>query len=154
MLQRADLWGGLFWLVISVFVTWQGYQLGLGRLNDPGSGFALFWIGLFMAGFALAISAGSVLRDGAKLVELWAGTRWRRVLTVIAMLIVYGLVFESVGFVPATSVLLLSLMLFVDPVRWPLAIVISIGAPLAIWVVVTRWLKIQMPAGLLSSWIG
>jgi putative tricarboxylic transport membrane protein len=54
----------------------------------------------------------------------------------------------------STFALLLALMLFVDPVRWPLAVVIAVAAPVGIWALVTKWLKIQMPAGILAPWIG
>ena len=70
----------------------------------------------------------------ATLGELWTGTRWQRVLTVVALLIVYGLAFEWIGFVSSTFALCSALMLFVDPVRWPIAVVISVAAPLGIWV--------------------
>ena len=135
-------------------MTWQGHQLGLGRLHNPGSGFALFWLGLIMSCFAAAILFGSLTRSGPSLGDLWAGTRWPRVLTVVALLIAYGLAFEAVGFVLSTFALLLALMLFVDPVRWPLAVVIAVTAPVGIWALVTKWLKIQMPAGVLATWIG
>lgn len=142
MIWRAEFWGGAFWLAVGAFVTWQGHKLGLGRLNNPGSGFALFWIGILMLGFAATILAGAIVGKGSALSELWAGTRWRRVLAVVTMLIVYGLAFEQVGFIPATLLLLLALMLFVDPVRWPLAILIAVAAPVGIWALVTKWLKI------------
>lgn len=154
MLQRADLWGGIFWLIVGVFVTWQGYLLGLGRLSNPGSGFALFWIGLMILGFAATILAGAIRHQGATLSSLWRGARWQRVLAVIAMLVIYGAVFEWAGFVLATAVLLLALMLFVDPVRWPIAVLLSIAAPFGIWALITKWLKIQIPTGLLAPWLG
>ena len=44
MLQNSALWGGLFWLLIGGFVVWAGHDMGLGRLNEPGPGFAFYWI--------------------------------------------------------------------------------------------------------------
>jgi putative tricarboxylic transport membrane protein len=70
------------------------------------------------------------------------------------MLLVYAALFEIAGFVLATFVLLLLLMLFIDPVRPDVAVGLSILAPLGIWFVVTKWLKIQMPAGVLAAWLG
>ena len=42
MVRKADFWSGTFWLCIAAFLVWQGRDLGLGRVNDPGSGFAVF----------------------------------------------------------------------------------------------------------------
>jgi hypothetical protein len=50
-----------------------------------------------------------------------------------------------------TLALLLTLMWFVDPVKWWLAPVIAVGATFGVWAVLTKWLKIQLPAGLLSG---
>ena len=85
---------------------------------------------------------------------MWSGARYVRVAVVVAMLIVYALAFEWAGFLAATFALLLTLMLFIDPVRIPLVVAIATLAPLAIWSLVTKWLKIQLPAGLLAPWLG
>jgi hypothetical protein len=45
VIRNSDLWGGLFWLSIGLFVIWAGYDMGLGRLNDRGSGFAFYCLG-------------------------------------------------------------------------------------------------------------
>ena len=154
MIRSAEIWGGVFWLLVGAFVTWQGHALGLGRLNDPGSGFAFFWIGLMIIGFAIPILIGALAKPGASLASLWDGAHWQRVLAVVVLLIVYGAIFEWVGFILATIALLLALMLFIDPVRWPLAVTIAVLAPVGIWLLITKWLKIQIPSGLLAPWIG
>lgn len=151
MLRKADFWSGLFWFAVSIFITWQGYILGLGKFSDPGSGFAVFGIGFLMILFSCSVIVNSArVQQGPQLANLWEGARWERVLALVALLIVYGAVFELVGFVVATIVLLLVLMLVVDRVQPLLAVAIAVSAPLLIWVVMTKWLKIQMPAGLLS----
>ena len=53
MIRNSELWGGLFWLAIGAFVIWAGRDMGLGRLNEPGSGFAFYWIGILVSAFAL-----------------------------------------------------------------------------------------------------
>jgi putative tricarboxylic transport membrane protein len=151
---RAELWGALFWLCMGLFVAWSGRDLGLGTLQEPGSGFVLFWLGVLMVGLALPLATSAILVGSPSLASLWAGTRWQRVLVVIALLLVFGFAFERVGFIPGAVALLLVLMLFVDFVGWGKAIVISIAAPTIVWFVMTTWLKVQLPAGILSGWLG
>ena len=139
MLARAELWGGLFWLAVGAYVAWAGRDLGLGTLHEPGSGFALFWIGLLMVGLSSLVIVPAVLTPSPSVASLWTGTRWPRVVLVITLLLVFGFSFETIGFVPGAIALLLVLMLFVDPVVW--------------WAM-THWLKVQLPAGLLSGWLG
>jgi putative tricarboxylic transport membrane protein len=154
VLARAELWGGLFWLAVGAFVCWSGRDLGLGTLHEPGSGFALFWIGLLMIGLSLLVIAPALLTPSPSVASLWDGTRWPRVILVIVLLMVFGFSFETIGFVPGAIALLLVLMLFVDPVVWWKAAIVSVTAPLCVWWAMTHWLKIQLPAGLLSGWLG
>ena len=89
----------------------------MGSLHEPGSGFAFYWIGILMCALALARHRpGRARPAGRPLASLWAGTRWGKVLVVVALLLVYGVGFETIGFIPCTLALLLVLMWFVDPV--------------------------------------
>ena len=154
MTRNSELWGGLFWLAVGIFVTWAGRDMGLGKLNEPGSGFAFFWIGIIMSGLALVILAQAAISGGPSVASLWNGTRWRKVLVVVALLLVYGVGFDAIGFIPCTLALLLVLMWFVDPVDWRLSIVIAFAATFGVWAALTKWLKIQLPAGVLAGLLG
>jgi putative tricarboxylic transport membrane protein len=153
-LGNAELWGGLAWLAFGLFIAWQGWTLGLGALHEPGSGFAVFWCGVIATLLALSVIVGAVLKGGPSLQTLWAGTRWPKVLLIIAILLVFGFFFEQIGFLPSSIVLLLVLMRFVDPVPWWQALSVAFGASLGIWFVLAKFLQIQLPAGMLASWLG
>ena len=153
-IANAELWGGLAWLAFGVFVGWQGWKLGVGELHEPGSGFAVFWCGVIAAGLAATILVGAVVEGGPSLLTLWADTRWPKVMLVMALLLIFGFFFEQIGFIPCSLVLLLVLMRFIDPVPWWQAIVVSIGAALGIWFVLAKFLKIQLPSGVLAYWLG
>jgi putative tricarboxylic transport membrane protein len=150
MLRRAELWGGLFWLGIGAFVTWQGLLLELGTLREPGSGFVFFWLGLIISAFAVFIAIGGARGRGPLLGELWQGARWRNVLLVVLALIAFGFLFERLGFVICSLALLLFLMTVVDPVRPVLSIPISIVAAVGVWYVLEKVLLVQLPKG---SWV-
>ena len=154
MIRNSELWGGLFWLAIGAFVIWAGRDMGLGRLHEPGPGFAFYWIGILMCALSLGVIGQAVASGGAPLSSLWAGTRWRKVLAVTGLLLVYGVGFEAIGFIPCTLALLLVLMWFVDPVDWWLAPIIAVIATFGVWAAMTKWLKIQLPAGLLAGIVG
>lgn len=151
MLQNSQFWGGLFWLAIGAYVTYAGSDLGLGTLHDPGSGFALFWIGIIMTGLSLAVTSVAVINGSETLASLWKGTRWEKVLIVTIMLLVFGFLFDRLGFLICAITLLLVLMLFIDPVPVPTAITISILSTFIVWSVLQEVLKIQMPAGILAG---
>lgn len=153
MIANSQMWGALFWLAIAAYVTWAGQDLGIGKLHEPGSGFALYWIGLIMVALSLVTLARAVSRGSEPVGSLWAGTRWGKVLLVVVMLLVFGFFFESLGFIVCSMALLLILMFFVDPVKPWIALTVSTGATFGVWYVLSKLLKIQMPAGILSNLI-
>lgn len=150
MLKRAEVWGGLFWLAVGTFAAWQGWLLELGTLREPGSGFVFFWLGLLICAFAASIVVGGLRGEGPMLGELWQGARWRNVLLVVVALIVFGFLFERLGFVVCSLALLLFLMTVVDPVPPRLSIPISIVAAVGVWYVLEKVLLVQLPKG---SWL-
>lgn len=154
MIRNSELWGGLFWLALGVFVTWAGRDIGLGRLSEPGPGFVLYWIGILMCALSLGVIGQAVISGGPTLASLWAGTRWRKVLVVIGLLLIYGAGFQAIGFIPCTLALLLVLMWFIDRVDWWLALIIAVVATVGVWAALTKWLKIQLPAGVLAGVFG
>ena len=151
MVHNSQMWGGLFWLAIAVFVTFQGRSLGLGTLNDPGSGFALFWIGLIMSGLSIAVIVTAITRGSETLASLWRGTRWEKVLIVTSLLVIFGFLFERLGFIVCSVALLLVLMLFIDPLPVHTAVLISVLSTFLVWTVMGEVLQIQMPAGILAG---
>jgi putative tricarboxylic transport membrane protein len=154
LLRNAQMWGGLVWLAFGAFIAYQGYELGLGQAREPGSGFAIFWLGLMAAGFSLSIIV-SALNDGSEdLAALWRGTRWPKVLLIIALLLVFGFFFDRIGFIICSLVLLLVLMRVVDPVPWPTALIVSFVGTFGVWYVLNKLLLIQLPVGLLAPWLG
>lgn len=145
--SNAELWGSAIWLAISLFVIEQGRRLELGTVNEPGMGFMMFWIGLFMAGMSLAVAVQAVRYEGPSVRSLWAGTRWRKTLIVICTFVLYAFAFSRLGFLLSTIPLMLVLLRAVDPVRWSLALPIGVGMPVLIWWVLKSLLQIQLPGG-------
>jgi putative tricarboxylic transport membrane protein len=147
-LANSELWGGLIGLALGVFVIRSGIKLKLGTINDPGSGYVLFYTGILMCLFALTIMFSAVTEGGPSFASRWEGARWTRPLTVIACLIAFSLALEPLGFLLSAIPLLLLLLRAVDPVRWTLAVPIAVLTPLGAWWVLKRVLLIQLPSGI------
>lgn len=143
----ADFWIALVWLALSLFVTWAGRDLGIGSAAAPGSGFLLFWTGLLMCGFSLAILWGAVIEGGPSFAALWADVRWGKVVLMIGALVAYAAVLDTLGFLLATIPLLLVLLRGVDPVRWTIAVPLAVMSTAGVWWVLKRLLLIRLPAG-------
>src|SRR5262249_33668488 len=144
LIRNSEFWGGLFWLALGGAIAWAGYDLGLGKLHEPGSGFMLFWLGLIMLALAACVVLTAALSGGRAISSLWSDTRWGKVLLVVAVLLVFAFAFEAVGFIPGSLALLLFLMFLIDPVDWKIAIPVSVLATVGVWAAMTKWLKIQL----------
>lgn len=150
LLGNSELWGGLVGLALGIFVIWAGQKLKIGNINDPGSGFVLFYAGILMCLFACTIIFAAITEGGPSVASLWAGTRWIKPLVVIACLAAFSLLLQPLGFLLASIPLLLLLLRVIDPVRWTLAIPLAVLAPIGVWWVLKRALLIQLPTGMFN----
>jgi len=155
-MRAVDLLGGLFWLAVAAVVVWEGVDLGIGAANDPDSGFvlvgagaALALLGALLSGKAL-VHAGPDAAGGWRIAEPWAGTRWPKVVWVVAVLFAYAALLWPLGFLVATALFLLILFKTVEPQRWWVAAVASVTATAACWVVFRIWFGVSLPTGLLG----
>src|SRR4051812_33349605 len=125
-LNNSELWGGLIGLGLGIFVIRSGIKLKLGSINDPGSGYVLFYTGILMCLFALTIMLSAITEGGASFASRWEGARWTRPLIVIACLTAFSLALEPLGFLLSAIPLMLLLLRAVDPVRWQLALPLAL----------------------------
>ncbi|MBC7577952.1 MAG: tripartite tricarboxylate transporter TctB family protein [Tardiphaga sp.] len=147
-LNNSELWTGLLGLALGAFVIWSGLKLKLGTINDPGSGYVLFYTGILMCLFAASISIAAVTEGGPTFGSRWDDARWTKPVVIIASLIAYSFALDQLGFLIATIPLMLLLLRAIDPVRWTLAIPLAILAPLGVWWVLKHALLIQLPSGI------
>jgi len=147
-LNNSELWGGLIGLALGGFVIWSGLKLKLGTINDPGSGYVLFYTGILMCAFAVSIIVAAITEGGATFASRWQNVRWGKPVVVIVCLTAFAFALEPLGFLLSAIPLMLLLLRLIDPVRWSLAIPIAILAPLGMWWVLKHLLAIQLPNGM------
>jgi putative tricarboxylic transport membrane protein len=107
-------------------VIWSGLKLKLGTINDPGSGFVLFYTGILMCLFAASIIIAALTEGGPTFGSRWENARWTKPLLVIVLPHRFSFALDPLGFLLSSIPLMLLLLRVVDPVRWPLAIPIRV----------------------------
>ncbi|MET0722160.1 MAG: tripartite tricarboxylate transporter TctB family protein [Tardiphaga sp.] len=147
-LNNSELWTGILGLALGIFVIRSGMHLKLGTINDPGSGYVLFYTGILMCLFAASIVVTAVTEGGPTFASRWDGARWMKPVVIIAALVVYSVALDQLGFLVSTIPLMLLLLRAIDPVRWTLAVPLAVLAPLGVWWVLKRGLLIQLPSGI------
>jgi putative tricarboxylic transport membrane protein len=151
-MKSRDFYSSLFWLALGVGVCYGGYDLELGTLHDPGSGFMFFWVGLIMVGLSLAIFVQG-LRKGADtqgVRGMFSGLQWRKIIYVLVALSLYAYFFSLLGFILATILLLVFLFKAIEPQRWSVAILGAVASSVVAYLVFQVWLGSQLPKGFLD----
>jgi putative tricarboxylic transport membrane protein len=147
-INNSELWGGLIGLALGIFVIRSGIKLKLGSINDPGSGYVLFYTGILMCLFAMTIIVSALTEGGPSFGSRWEGARWTKPLVLIICLTAFSFALEPLGFLLSAIPLMLLLLRAIDPVRWRLAIPLAVLAPLGVWWVLKHALLIQLPSGI------
>ena len=151
-MKKKDILSSLFWLAAGFGVCYGGYDLELGTLRDPGSGFMFFWVGVIMVGLSLAVLVKAVrMKPDQKGGGLLRGeVRWAKILSVLAVLVLYAYVFPHLGFILSTVLLLLFLFKAVEPQKWSWAVLGAVISTLTAYGVFQLWLGTQLPRGFLG----
>jgi putative tricarboxylic transport membrane protein len=151
-MRREDIGSSLFWMVISIGFCYGGYDLGLGTLHEPGSGFIFFWVGLIMIGLSMGILVRAMRAD-AKAKEgedLWSGIQWWKIISLPLSLFIYDYILTDLGFILSTTLLLVFLFRGLGPQPWFWAVVQGISSTLITYLIFGIWLGVQFPRGFLG----
>jgi hypothetical protein len=137
------------WIAVGIAVALGSLRYGLGPLESPGTGFLPFLAG---CAIALPASIGLILstlkrREGTGWTPVLRGVLWQKPLLVMAALCAYPLLMKPLGFFLCTVLFIGFLLRAVEPQRWSVVIVGSIGAAFGAYAIFTLWLKAQLPQG-------
>ena len=152
-MKSRDIISSIFWLTMGMGVCYGGYELELGTLNDPGSGFLFFWVGIIMIGLSLSILIRAMKETavpGELKRVLWTEIRWKKIVSVLVALFLYAYVFTFLGFIVSTFLLLTFLFKVVEPQKWSWAILGAIISTLTAYGIFQLWLGSQLPKGFLG----
>ena len=146
--MKPDQVSSIFWMVSGAVVVYLSYQLGLGALSRPGPGFMIFWAGLILCLLAglLFLHAKFISQQKMRTVrKLWLGVNWTKPTLVLIGIIVYGLIFEHIGYIISTTLLLILFFRAIDPVKWWKASLWAVSSTFISFVVFDLWLQVQLP---------
>jgi putative tricarboxylic transport membrane protein len=146
-LNNSELWGGLIGFALGIFVIRSGLKLKLGTINDPGSGYVLFYTGILMCMFAATIIVAALTQGGPSFGSRWQDARWTKPIIIIACLTAFAFALDPLGFLASSIPLMILLMRLIDPVRWEIAIPVSLIVPTGMWWLLKHVLGIQLPSG-------
>lgn len=135
---------GIFFLGLALVVIWESWQVGLGTLMMPGSGFIPFGTGVILSFLALLLIYQNwrVQKKTSKIPL--------RVILALVFLLAYSMVLSSLGFVVSTFLLVLALFRLGEARRWWVLTGMSCIVTLLAYLIFGRLLQVYFPPGVLG----
>lgn len=150
----CDRIGGLIWLVLGVAISLESIRLGIGQLTKPGPGFMPLLCGAILGLFGLTLIGSSMSARNSENEERAASLEnpnrnWRLPLVTLFILFGYFLLLDRVGFYIASFAFLLLLFKLTNE-HWRSPILYAAFATVLTYLVLARWLMVQLPSGVLG----
>jgi putative tricarboxylic transport membrane protein len=147
-MKKAHILAHAFWLVFACAAAAESWRLGFGSLVRPGPGFVPFLAALVLGGLAVAALVQTILdTSGPAAGGVFDIRDLLRVLWVIVVLAAYVLVWDIVGFLAATLLLLFFLFRCVEPLRWRTVLIASVLTLTMTYILFSTLLGARLPAG-------
>ena len=147
--KDANLWTGLFLMILSGAVISEAIELEVGTPGNPGSGFMIFGAAAVLGLLALHqfIRSLKSFKHGSDAAA--ERIHWGRILGVIAANILYIFLLQPVGFLVCTFLLLLFLFQVLERGRWLQRVLGSALASFLTYLFFARLLQLNLPKGII-----
>jgi putative tricarboxylic transport membrane protein len=148
-MRKSNRIQSLLWAVFGLYITYQGFLLKLGTARAPKPGFMIFWMGvvILLLSTLFFFETFGIPRQEHK--ALWQGGRWHRGVKLMAALFLYVAVFQMLGFILSTFLLLVYLFKGLEPQSWRNALLLSAVTIAICYLVFGVFLELQFPPGVL-----
>ena len=145
----------LFLFLIGLFVLVGSVRLGLGTVSSPGPGFLPFWAAIILLLSSVLYLFSKVFSRNRGLTwtllkDLWAGTKWQKIVYVVIALLAYTLLFEAAGFILCTLFLMTFLLLLMETKRWQVILIGGLLITAASYMIFEKLLAVGFPKGVLG----
>jgi hypothetical protein len=121
--------------------------------EGPKAGFFPFYISLIVL-MSCVVNLVGVLREftGREVFAEWG--QIRQVLSVVIPTTIYVFAVPILGMYVSSGLLIAVFMKWIGRYSWPIVLALSIGVPLATFLMFERWFLVPLPKGPLEDWLG
>ncbi|MBP1714082.1 MAG: hypothetical protein H6Q42_2285 [Deltaproteobacteria bacterium] len=152
-MKKTYLVNDLVWITFAFVVCLGGLKLGFGSFHAPQAGFMPFLAGLLLGILAIVDLVQGFLRkwerDKSDKV-IWADIHWGKLLITLTALILYTVLFSTLGFLIGTFFLLLFLYQVMERKSWGVVLIASGVTTGLFYVAFKIGLDSQLPRGFLG----
>jgi len=149
-MKKTYIIANVFWMVLSIAICLESWRLDVGGLHTPGPGFLPFYAAILLGVLAL-ISLIQILKETeGPATGIWGGGRWFKLVFMLVSLFIYVLLFNLLGFVLATFLLLLVLFRVIEPYGWKMVLISSLLTITGTYFFFVVLLESRLPRGFLG----
>jgi hypothetical protein len=151
--KKTFLINDLVWIAFAGLVCYGGLKLGFGSFRQPHAGFMPFLSGLVLGLLALVDLLSGVVNHWKQEKmdkEIWANIHWGKLFLTLALLFIYTVLFNTLGFIIATIPLLFFLYRVMEPRPWWVVIIASVITTGFFYLGFKVGLGSQLPRGFLG----
>jgi hypothetical protein len=140
--------------VFAIIVIIGSLQVGIGwGAEGPKAGFFPFYIGLLI----LISSAVNFIRIVTETSDRGLFAEWGQLAKVMSVLVptaIYVALIPWIGIYVASIILIAFFMKWLGRYHWPLVAAVSLGVPLAVFLIFERWFLLPLPKGPIEAYLG
>lgn len=148
-MRKSNRIQALLWTAFGLYITYEGFLLKLGTARAPKPGFMIFWMGVVIVVLSALFFVETFTIPRREHKALWRDARWFRGLKLMVALFLYVAVFQVLGFILSTFLLLVFLFKGLEPQSWRTALLLSAVTVAICYLVFGVFLELQFPPGLL-----
>jgi len=154
--RSMELVTALVIVALGILVVYDSHRVGASWGDDgPQSGYFPNMIGWVLAAAGAWVATTTLLswrKLAGRVFVSYADLK--PVLTMLVPTIVYVALIKPFGIYLASALYIAGFMIFQGKYKWPIAIAVAVGVPLAIFVLFEIWFLVPLPKGPLENMLG
>lgn len=148
---------GLFWISIGFFICILAWKIDIGSFVEPGSGFVAFISGFFIFSIGLVMIISKTFLKSPHQSRSDVGlpfqrASWLRLIYTLGLLFGYILLFDTLGYILSTFLLLGSMSYDLEKKNWASSLLFSLITVIISYLMFEVWLRCQLPRGIFPWW--
>jgi len=154
-MRKADTICALFLLALGLLVVAEGLRLGIGWGTDgPRSGFLPFWLGVGLGVSSLIVLWQVLAARGAATRRFVGPGKLVPVMKVLIPAVGMVVLSQVLGLYVAGGLYMGAYMRWIGRHSWPLIVLLTVGIPVATFLIFEKWFLVSMPKGPIEAWLG
>lgn len=149
-MKNRDFVSSLAGIALGILFCLGGWKYKLSYFGGPGAGFFPFLFGmvLILLSFIVLITSFPDFKKPAEKFFPQKDSR-KKILLATGALLIYGFLLPYTGFIIITFLLILFLLRFIEPAKWPSILLASSLTTAISYIIFELWLGVQLPKGIL-----